>query len=139
MVSGPLTNMDARERLEVFKEVLRENNLTLTDKQIVYGNFSKYCEEQVEELLANNPDCDAIVFANDSMAIGGYNVLKKHNISIGEDILVMGFDDTPSSTTMVPHLSSVRADGALLGKKPSLNVSIIFILVTSSIRRLRPV
>lgn len=117
MVSGPLTNMDARERLEVFKEVLRENNLTLTDKQIVYGNFSKYCEEQVEELLANNPDCDAIVFANDSMAIGGYNVLKKHNISIGEDVLVMGFDDTPSSTTMVPHLSSVRADGALLGKE----------------------
>ena len=117
MVSGPLTNMDARERLEVFKEVLKENNLTLTDKQIVYGNFSKYCEEQVEELLANNPDCDAIVFANDSMAIGGYNVLKKHNISIGEDVLVMGFDDTPSSTTMVPHLSSVRADGALLGKE----------------------
>lgn len=117
MVSGPVTNVDARERLAVYKEVLSENNLPIDEKQIVYGNFSKYCTQQVEELLQNNPDVDAIVFANDAMASGGYDVIKAHNLTIGEDIYVMGFDDTPSSVSMIPHLTSVRADGTLLGKE----------------------
>lgn len=39
-VSGPVTNRDARERLEVFKDVLAEHNIAVDENKIVYGDFS---------------------------------------------------------------------------------------------------
>lgn len=116
MVSGPLTNDDAIIRLNVYKDTLTKHNIPFTEDNIVYGNFSEYSQEVVEELLNKNPEVDAIVFANDSMAIGGYEVFKKHNINVGEDIMVMGFDDSPIAAGIMPSLSSVRASSMELGR-----------------------
>lgn len=120
MVSGPMTNEDAVERLNVYKETLQDYGLEVSEDKIVYGNFSEYTEEIVEDLLARNPEMDAIVFANDQMAIGGYNTLKKHNLVIGKDIAVMGFDDSPMATVLVPNLSTVRADAVELGRRGAI-------------------
>lgn len=115
-VSGPLTNTDAWERLQAYKDVLAEFGMEYDEKKVVYGNFSRYSEKIVEDLLEENRDLDGIVFANDQMAIGGYNVLKKHNITIGEDVSVMGFDDSPVAITLSPSMTSVRADAAEIGR-----------------------
>lgn len=120
IVSGPMTNEDAVERLNVYKETLQDYGLEVSENKIVYGNFSEYTEEIVEDLLARNPEMDAIVFANDQMAIGGYNTLKKHNLVIGKDIAVMGFDDSPMATVLVPNLSTVRADAVELGRRGAI-------------------
>lgn len=120
MVSGPMTNEDAIERLNVYRETLQEYGLEVSEDKIVYGNFSEYTEDIVEDLLGKNPDMDAIVFANDQMAIGGYKVLKRHNLTIGKDIAVMGFDDSPMATVLVPNLSTVRADAVELGRRGAI-------------------
>lgn len=120
MVSGPLTNEDAIERLNVYKETLQEHGLEASEDKIVYGNFSEYSEEIVEDLISRNPGMDAIVFANDQMAIGGYKVLKNRKLTIGEDVLVMGFDDSPMATVLVPNLSTVRADALELGRRGAI-------------------
>ncbi len=120
MVSGPMTNEDAIERLNVYKETLQDYGLEVSEDKIVYGNFSEYTEEIVEDLLVRNPGMDAIVFANDQMAIGGYNTIKKHNLAIGKDIAVMGFDDSPMATVLVPNLSTVRADAVELGRRGAI-------------------
>lgn len=117
MVSGPMTNEDAIERLDVYKETLQDYGLEVSEDKIVYGNFSEYTEEIVEDLLTRNPEMDALVFANDQMAIGGYNTIKEHNLVIGKDIAVMGFDDSPMATVLVPNLSTVRADAVELGRR----------------------
>lgn len=115
-VSGPITNGDAIERLETYKDTLAANNIPFDDSKIVYGNFSEYTEDIVSELFIRHPNLDGIVFANDQMAIGGYKVIKKLGKTIGHDILVMGFDDSPVSTTLVPNLTTVRADAEKLGR-----------------------
>lgn len=120
IVSGPMTNEDAVERLNVYKETLQDYGLEVSEDKIVYGNFSEYTEEIVEDLLTRNPEMDAIVFANDQMAIGGYNTIKKHNLVIGKDIAVMGFDDSPMATVLVPNLSTVRADAVELGRRGAI-------------------
>lgn len=120
IVSGPMTNEDAVERLNVYKETLQDYGLEVSEDKIVYGNFSEYTEEIVEDLLTKNPGMDAIVFANDQMAIGGYNTIKKHNLVIGKDIAVMGFDDSPMATVLVPNLSTVRADAVELGRRGAI-------------------
>ena len=114
-VSGPETNDDAIERLEVYKDVLEEQGISYDPGRVVYGNFSKYSTEVVEDLLDRNPDLDAVVFANDSMAIGGYQVFEKRGIRVGRDISVMGFDDDKCALLLEPNLTTVHADASSLG------------------------
>ncbi|MGN0153373.1 MAG: GGDEF domain-containing protein [Lachnospiraceae bacterium] len=110
-VSGPVdTNQDARERLEVFRKTMESRNLSVGDDWIVYGNFSEFSEEVVEDLLTRHPDIEAVVFANDQMAIGGYNAMKKLGLEPGKDIFVTGFDDSPAAMLLEPHLTTVKAD-----------------------------
>lgn len=114
-VSGRKGNADAAERLNVYKETMEANGFAVEDKLIVHGNFSEFCEEIVGELIDNNPDLDAIVFANDQMALGGYNEMKRRGIDIGRDIVVTGFDDAPAALALVPNLSTVNANVSDLG------------------------
>lgn len=110
-VSGPVeTSQDARERLEAYREAMQENHLSIEDDWIVYGNFSEFSEEVVTDLLTRNTDLDAVVFANDHMALGGYRAMRKLGIEPGKDILVTGFDDSPIATSLNPRLTSVRTD-----------------------------
>lgn len=115
MIAGSPDNKDGRERYEAYREALQENGLKFEPEMVVYGDFSEHCEEQVEELLKNNPDLDAIVCTNDSTAMGTYMVLNKHNIEIGKDICVLGFDDVDGAAKMNPPLATVRADAACMG------------------------
>lgn len=114
-VSGREGNADAAERLNVYQETIKEHGLPLEDKLIVHGDFSEYSEDIVGKLLDDNPDMDAIVFANDQMALGGYNELKRRGIEIGKDIAVTGFDDAPAALGLVPNLSTVNANVPDLG------------------------
>lgn len=119
-VSGPLTNDDAQERLGVYKDTLAEEGIPYNENYVVYGNFSEYSEEIVRILLTENKDLEAIVFANDQMAIGGYKVMKDLGIKIGDDILVMGFDDSPASLELVPNLTTVQASAVGLGRAAAI-------------------
>lgn len=109
-VSGPKGNLDAEERLDVYKQVLGNHSIEVDEDLIIYGNFSEYCDDIVEDLLVRHSDIQAIVFANDSMAIGGYRAIEKRGLTPGKDIYVTGFDDTPAALILEPHLTTVRAD-----------------------------
>lgn len=109
-VSGPETSQDAIERLEVYQSVVKEHNLALDEDWIVYGNFSEFSEQEVEELLTRHPDVEAIVCANDQMASGCYNTLRKHDLVPGEDVYVTGFDNSSTAIMLEPHLTSVKAN-----------------------------
>ncbi len=114
-VSGRKENADARERLNTYMDVLKENNIDVDEKRIVYGNFSEFTEEIVSDLLDRNPDLEAIVFANDQMAIGGYTAIKEHGLEIGKDILVTGYDDSPVSIVLDPPLTTVHNSVITMG------------------------
>lgn len=114
-VSGPETNGDAIERLNVYTDTLKKHSIPVDQNRIVYGRFSPYSQEVVEELLDRCPDLEAIAFANDAMASGAYEVFEKRGIEVGKDILVTGFDDAPVAVNLVPPLTTVRADAAELG------------------------
>lgn len=114
-VSGPKTSDDANERLEMYKNVLEANGMSFDPEKVVYGNFSKYVVPQVGDLLDRNPDLDAIVFANDQMAIAGYQAMAERGIKPGIDICVTGFDNDPVSEEIIPHLTTVKSDVTELG------------------------
>ena len=109
-ISGPQNNQDAIERLEVYTRKMKDAGLYLGEDWVRYGNFSIYSEEVVTSLVESHPDIEAIVFANDHMAMGAYPVLEKLGRKPGKDIFVTGFDNIPSSVLMDPPLTTVMAD-----------------------------
>lgn len=114
-VSGPETSYDAAERLQVYRDTLEKNGIEYDENRVVYGNFSKYVVGKVDTLLDRCPDLQAIVFANDQMAVAGYQAMEARGIRPGKDILVTGFDDDPVASELTPHLTTVRADPTELG------------------------
>lgn len=121
-VSGPATNEDSRERLTAYRETLKECGIPFNENYIVYGNFSEFSEEIVYSLMKQNPNLDAVVFANDRMAIGGYKVFKELGLDVGEDISVLGFDDSDCALTLEPNLSTIKADPVDLGYEALINL-----------------
>lgn len=106
-VNGRLENADALERFNVYKRVLSENGIPYDENLVAYGDFSEYTEEIVGDLIDRNPDLEAIAFANDTMAIGGYKAIKSRGLVIGKDILVTGYDNAPVSLNLSPQLTTV--------------------------------
>lgn len=114
-VSGPKNNSDAVERYNIFVQSMKANGISPDQYKIVEGSFSYNCADIIEKLIDAYPDMDALVCANDMMCYGAYQVLEARNIKVGEEIAVMGFDDTPYSSEIEPGLSTVKADPAMLG------------------------
>jgi diguanylate cyclase (GGDEF)-like protein len=117
-------NQEAVERTEIFRQTLRDNGIEVLEKRIIADkSCSSLCENSVEILISENPDLDGIVCVNDSVAMGVYNVLKRHNYKIGEDIFVLGFDNIREASHLVPPLASVAADVSKLGERAVLEVA----------------
>lgn len=113
-VSGPVTNVDAMERLESYKCVLAEENIPYNDDYVIYGNFEESTGELVGELIDRHRELEALVFANDMMAHGSYDILARKGLKIGRDILIMGFDNSDFAASAVPSLTTVEANAAEL-------------------------
>lgn len=120
-VSGPATNVDAMERLDAYKKVLAETGITYKDDYVIYGNFEESSETMIGEFVAAHPELDAVVFANDRMALGGYRAFSKMGIRVGRDLLVVSFDNSSFAATLVPPLTTVEANAAELSYKAIAN------------------
>ena len=119
-VSGPKTNQDANERLNAFREAVREYGLDDSDELITYGDFTEFYPEITEELIKANPGIEAIVYANDQMAASGYTALKNLNLIPGRDVLITGYDDSRFCIMMDPHLTSAKVDSVEMGYRAVL-------------------
>ncbi|MBQ3600921.1 MAG: LacI family DNA-binding transcriptional regulator, partial [Lachnospiraceae bacterium] len=88
-LSGPIgNNRDASERLEAYQEVMSENGFEVTDKMIAYGDYSPNSAPLFGKLLDDNPGVEAVVCANDTMAISGYAECHKRGLIPGLDIAI---------------------------------------------------
>ena len=114
-LSGPKNNTDSNERERAYREAMRAHSLTVTEKMVEYGDYSSNVDNLVEKLLDNNPGAEAIVSANDEMAISIYNVCRKRGLAPGRDIAVTGYDDVDFAQRMDPPLTTANQDGLDMG------------------------
>lgn len=115
-VSGPKGNADADSRLCAYRKALSDNGIAADESIIAYGNFSEYSMDAVNEILSSeNGIPEAICFANDIMCIGGYKVLAEKGLVPGKDILITGYDDSETASSLDPPLTTIRSSAARLG------------------------
>jgi LacI family transcriptional regulator len=113
-IAGPCGNIDAQERADAFvKRVARQEGVTVTT---VPGDFYEESGGRaVEELLTSGVRFDAIFAANDNMALGAFEALRKMGVRVPEDVAVAGFDDIPLARHV--GLTTVRVRIAELGER----------------------
>ncbi len=111
-LSAAATNsVEAIERLESFKEAMAANKLKFNEKYIFEGKFTDFdAEAALKKVLKKKSDVqfDAMVCANDMMAIGFYRVMEELGVSIPDDVKVVGFDDSQFANCSNPRLSTIN-------------------------------
>ena len=115
MVGGTQDNLDSKERVNAYREALAEAGLPVDEDLIIYGDFTERTAKGIEELFKKHPEIDGAVFANDRMAIGGYDAMRNLGRVVGRDVCFLGFDNIEKDNYVDPPLSSVDADAIGLG------------------------
>lgn len=115
-LGGPKeNNRDAKERLEAYCQVMREHGLELREDMIEYGDYSANAASLFGKILDKNPDVEAVVCANDTMALSGYEECRKRGLIPGSDIAITGFDDIAEAKSAFPALTTVEQNSYDLG------------------------
>ncbi len=108
-MGGPEEAGPTRRRLSGVKDALALYDLTLSDTQVRFGDFTFNSGQMLgSDLLKNNDRPSAIICANDEMAAGVYRSAAELGIAIPLDLSVTGFDDSPTASHLYPPLTSVR-------------------------------
>lgn len=108
-ITGPLHQIDCQERLQGYRNALAEHGIEYDENLIVEGHFAlKDNHLAPVRLLERDTQLTAIFCLNDQIALGVYDVLKERNIRIGEDISVVGFDNSDFSAHIHPKLTTVN-------------------------------
>ena len=110
MIGASSDNSDAEERRQAFIHTLEKHNIPFRDEMFVEGNLTRECQAEAAQLLDDNPGIEAVICVNDVTAMGLYEEMKRRGLQPGQDISVLGYDDSPIAMTADPPLSSVRAD-----------------------------
>jgi diguanylate cyclase (GGDEF)-like protein len=118
-VRGPEGCTDADERFEAYKESLRLHGIKYREDLIFTGTFlPESGPAAVNELIDNkNVSFDALVGANDQMALYAMNELLRRGKRVPADIIIGGFDDLISARACSPALTTVRQPVFDLGKE----------------------
>ena len=120
MMAGIKNNPFSDERIEVFKNVIEENGIKFSKDMVSYGEFwAVPCRAAMEKLIASGKELpEAVICANDIMAINVCAVLNKHGYKVPDDILVTGFDGIDEIGLFIPKLTSSYCGTA--GAAPTL-------------------
>jgi LacI family transcriptional regulator len=116
-IAGPPGFRSAVERLAGFREAMAARAIPFPDELIVEGGYTY--ESGVaggEKLLALNPRPTAIFASNDEMAAGVYRVANRLGLAIPGDLSIVGFDDGPLASRLLPSLTTIRLPIRELGR-----------------------
>jgi LacI family transcriptional regulator len=117
-ISGPVNWHEAKDRCEGWRRGLERNGLVADPDLCEEGNWSPASgAEATRALLDRVPDLDAIMAANDRMALGALHVIRSRGIRVPDDVAVSGFDDIEDAAWFAPPLTSVRQPLTEMGRE----------------------
>ena len=69
------------------------------------------------EILAVGNAVDAVLYANDEVAMGMYRAARVNGVRVPDDVAITGWDDTAASAQLHPSLTTVRQPMRELGTR----------------------
>jgi DNA-binding LacI/PurR family transcriptional regulator len=113
-IAGPQDMVAGLDRLAGYRRVLAESDRRSI---VAVGDFTRDAgHAAMRQLLADDPDLDAVFVASDLMAHGALKALRDTGRRVPEDVAVVGFDDIVFARYTDPPLSTVRQPIQELGR-----------------------
>ncbi|MBR5973891.1 MAG: GGDEF domain-containing protein [Clostridiales bacterium] len=109
-MSGPFKAKDSPERLQGFVDAIREGGIALQPNSIYEGNYWRNRGEKAVDFFMQDRRSypQAIICANDYMALSICDELKARGVRVPEDVCVCGFDGIQEGKDATPSLSTVQ-------------------------------
>ena len=106
-ITGPSGNTEANKRLAAYMSTLKENDIRINSDWIIPGDFHPEDGVAAIQTIMKIPEIEAVVFANDDMALGAQEFLSQHAPEYLDKIAMTGFDNLPNSSMVAKPLTSV--------------------------------
>lgn len=113
MLAGTPDSSFSEARIAAFRKALTDSELPCDDTQIGYGHFWQGPTLDVMKQwfeTENRPFPDAIICANDSMAITVSTYLQDHGCPVPEKCIVTGFDGIVQTKFHIPQMTTCQQD-----------------------------
>ena len=109
-IQGPEGSEEADQRFGGYAKALRERQLDVDDQLLVEGDFLPDSGANAIRVLLDGREIlfDAIVAANDEMALGAMGELMRREIRVPETVALVGFDDVIRGRYAARPLTTVR-------------------------------
>lgn len=119
-VGGPANSPDAEARFRGYAQACEAAGLPVPaapDARTAMLTRSQGAEAADALLDRGGEPPEAMVFANDQMAVGALRALERRGVRVPEDMAVTGFDGIPLSRLVRPTLTTVRQPMRALGER----------------------
>lgn len=118
-MSGPKSVPDAMYRTQGFMEAMMEAGIQVTNKMIYEGNYWRNRGKQAVDFFMQDRDTypQAIICANDQMALSVIAELESRGIRVPNDVCVSGYDNSFEGRSYSPAITSVKIPVEDLCKK----------------------
>lgn len=119
IMTGPESHWDAVERKDCFVNKMREYGLSVGEHQIFYGDYwFNMGKEACDWFLGDGVEKpEAILCANDYMALAVASELIDRGIRIPEDVCVSGYDGMKDTLLFTPSITTMSVPFREMGKK----------------------
>lgn len=116
-LAGPEHHPESEARKEEFLSMV-SSLLPKLSVTIIHADFLEECAyQEILSEIERKWSYDAVVAANDQMALGAIRALEEHGILVPTDVSVTGFDDIPYSTLSIPALTTIHQPTTELGRR----------------------
>ncbi len=111
-IAGMAHEENSDRRLAYFREVLQEAGIPFPEENIAWGNYlGSVAADILRDIILKRERLPrAILCANDSMAAAVCDELKAGGFRVPEDVIVTGFDGTPTAYLGSPQLTTCTTD-----------------------------
>lgn len=108
-ITGPLYKSDARDRLNGYRNALKQADISYDERLVVEGDYLEHGGEvALERLFRRDTHFTGLVTGNDLMAIGAIKALRRNGLRVPDDCSVVGYDDVVMARYNEPGLTTVR-------------------------------
>ncbi|MBR4514523.1 MAG: EAL domain-containing protein [Lachnospiraceae bacterium] len=106
-LTGKRWHPHSEQRLKAYRDEMERHGININEDWIIYGDFWYSSGEQCAEYLMQGPKLpQAVMCANDQMALGLCKAFEKKGVRVPEDIAVCGYDSTEEGQTAPRSLTS---------------------------------
>ena len=111
IMAGHVGNEFSDRRIAVFKRVIEENGIPFDDSMVSHGDFwADPCRIATQALIDRGDIPEAIICANDIMAITVTEMLIKSGFMVPQDVIVTGFDGYDEIYFTSPKITTATCD-----------------------------